>query len=97
MAVKTAYTKRGDTEIVMLVNMELTGATAKSFVRDSSGVDQELSCSITDEATGEVTILTGSLDTGKYKLEVQITSAGKVATFPDSGYVPLAVVEDLGD
>lgn len=98
MAIQTAYTKRGDTEIVVGINYDLTSATSvKAFVRDSAGADSELPCVATDEENGIVTVTTSSLDVGKYKLEVQVTAGGKIATYPDSGYLPLSVVQDLGD
>lgn len=93
--IKPAYTKRGDTEMLWLVNMSLDGATVKAFAKNEANVVTTLPATVADNS-GKIAITTSSLPVGKYKLEVEVTIMGKVATFPDSGYAVLIVVEDLG-
>lgn len=95
MALKPAYTKRGDTEMVWAVNMNLAGANVKAFAKAANGAITELPAVVNID--GNVVITTSSLVVGSYNLEVQVTVGGKIATFPDSGYVKLVVVQDLGD
>lgn len=97
MAVKPAYTKRGDTETLFTLNMDLTAATMKAFAKNKTTNDvTQLSVSAVSGFANRVAVQTSVLPVGSYNLEVEVTSGGKIATFPDQGYLSLIVVEDLG-
>jgi hypothetical protein len=92
--------KRGDTHPITLTVagddvVDLTGATVKMFARRSTA--QAIPLEVT--ATGPNTLthtLTGTLQPGMYRLEVEITRDGVVRTAPTSGYLQLDVQADLG-
>ena len=88
--------KRGDKHpITLTVNADLTGCTVR-LIASQSGVAQDLPCTVTDPAGGVIThTLTGLLEVGVYKLEVETTRGGEVVTFPSDGYARLTVTNDL--
>ena len=90
-------TKRGDTEVTLKVNMDLTESTVRVLVRPrrSTGFTV-LPSTVTVAAKGTLTAVTSDLPVGLYDLEVEVTQGGKVSTFPDTGYVILSVNADLG-
>lgn len=90
--------KHGDKhDITWTVNGDLTGATVRLLARSQAGVTTELACTVTDAENGEIThTLTGSLEVGTYRVEVEVTKDGKVTTFPSDGYGTLTVQRDLG-
>jgi hypothetical protein len=95
--IKAVYIKKGDTETTWQVNVGLVGATVKSFVRNESGVEQELPAAIADAPKGLVTVTTSTLAEGKYSLSVRVSQGGKVSTFPGERYAVLVVGDALGD
>lgn len=98
MATKPANVKRGDTEVVVALNMDLTGATVAAFLEDETGADFTPGASVRGLPTkGLVAIATAALATGKYKLEVETVGPAGRITFPDVGYFVLNVNRDLGD
>lgn len=89
--------KRGDTEASWYVNFDLTSSTVKVWSRpQGGGSSTQLTSTITDAAAGKVTATVSALTVGTYEIEVEVTTAGKVATFPDTGYSLLVVNQDLG-
>lgn len=89
-------TKRGDTEVTIRLNADLTGSTVK-VLTTVSGVPTILPSTVPTPSTGEVVFQTSTLLAGTYPLEVEVTTAlGKIATFPSKGYVVLVVGDDLG-
>lgn len=95
MVVKTAYTKRGDTEVLFQLNTTLSTGSVKAFVKDENGNKSEVPATISN-ASGIVSVNTSALPVGKYSIEVQVTTGSTIATYPDSGYVKLIVIDDLG-
>ena len=80
--------------------IDLTGATVKFFMNDSTGTNKV-------DGTGELVVaasgtvkydwVTGDLDTvGIYSAEFQITFiGGTILTAPSSGYITIVVGDDL--
>lgn len=96
MATRPAFTKRGDTEVIWVLNMNLTGSTVKAFVKGTTGDSIQLPATVVNAAKGQVSVTTASLPVDKYKLEIEVTSGSNIATFPDEKYASLVVYEDLG-
>lgn len=79
------------------VNMDLTGATARVLTKDEHGTAGVLSAVVTDAQGGVVThALDGTIPAGVYTVEVEVSRAGQVITFPGDGYGVLTVLPDLG-
>jgi hypothetical protein len=91
--------KHGDEyPIQFTVNMDLTGCAVRLIVqRKYPATDPVvLDSTITDAAGGVVQhTLTGTLDAGDYKVEVEATRDGEVITFPNDGYELLQIIPDL--
>lgn len=88
--------KHGDKYPIMFtVNMDLTGWAVRLLYKGASaGV---LASEVTDPAGGVIThILTGELEVGAYRVEVEASRSGEVVTFPSDGYGRLVVSPDLG-
>lgn len=90
--------KRGDTEVRWRLNMDLTGATARVLAsRNGSDASANiLASTIPDPAGGIVAATVSGLAVGNYRVEVEVTQLGKIATFPSDGYATLHVLADLG-
>lgn len=89
--------KRGDTNITLYLNSDLTGATLRVPHRVSpSGPVTLLTGTVTNSTTGEVRIDTSALAVGTYQLEVEVTVAGATYTYPDDEFITLNVNPDLG-
>lgn len=90
--------KAGDKyPIEFRANMNLTGATVRMIARRPGCAAEDLPAEVTDAAEGLVShTLTGDLPIGTYELELEVTTAGQVVTFPNSGYATLIVQKDLG-
>jgi hypothetical protein len=89
--------KQGDTHAtVWRANADLTGAAIRLLaVKDDSTVTV-LAATVTDGPTGEVThMLTGDLAVGTYQVELEVTKAGVITTFPNSGFAELYVHPDI--
>lgn len=98
MATKPIYTKRGDTEVLLQLNADVTSGSFKGFAKNKTdNTVTQLTVLPVDASSGVVAAQTAALEVGSYNLEVQVTAGGKIATYPDSGYTTLAVVQDLGD
>lgn len=79
------------------VNMDLSGATVRVLTKDEHGVARILSAVITDAPGGVVAhTLDGTIPAGVYTVEVEVSRAGQVVTFPGYGYGVLTVLPDLG-
>ncbi|WP_420111637.1 hypothetical protein [Pseudactinotalea sp.] len=89
--------KHGDThEVSWRANMDLTGATVRLIARDRGRDPEVLGCDITDAEEGTVThTLTGTLPTGSYRIELEVTINGEIITFPNDAYALLTVLPDL--
>lgn len=89
--------KKNDTDVDVAVNMDLTGATAKVWCRPAdTATATQLTSSIVSAAAGVIRATTSSLAVGRYVIEVEVTQAARVITFPSSGYRTLVIVPDLG-
>lgn len=89
--------KQGDTHAVQWkANLDLTGATVRLVAKPRTGDPIILNTTITDPSEGLVThTLTGTLPTGTYKVELEVTDGGEIITFPNNGYSSLTVIPDL--
>lgn len=90
--------KRGDKHDVRLtiVNapLDMVGGQVKVFVTPSlGGTTTEFNATLDGDTV--VWALDGTLDVGKYKLEVQVTVGGFVVTSPSNGWMDLVVLQDL--
>lgn len=96
MATNNAFTKRGDTEVILNANADLSGATLTAFAQGGDDT-HELITSFVSFSSGvsSLAVQTSELAVGKYKLEVQATLGGKVYTFPDDSFLNLTVIQDL--
>lgn len=91
--------------ITYAANMDLTGTTVRLLARQGrNGTPFVLPSAITDAAGGIVThTLTGTLAVGTYQVELEVTAAGEIVTFPTNDptkpyeryYEILSVVEDI--
>lgn len=92
------YTKRGDSETPLSVNMNVTGASLRTLTRPQYTAEAfaEHTTTAVDAAAGALVADTSELEAGAYDIEVEVTQDGKVATFPDRGYGLLVVYADLG-
>lgn len=95
---ETLTIKRGDKHDVKLtiVNapLDLSGGTAKVFVTPSvGGTAQQFNASLNGNIV--TWALDGTLNVGKYKLEVQVTVSGFIVTAPNDGWAELVVLQDL--
>jgi len=90
--------KHGDKyPIQFVVNADLTGATVRLLAKPNGGDTLVLDSTIPDPAGGVVEhMLTGELDVGDYRIEVEATRDGEVITFPNTGTESLHVEADLG-
>lgn len=89
--------KQGDTHAIQWkANLDLGTATVRLIARPRTGDPIPLTATITDAAEGLVQhTLTGTLATGTYKVELEVTDAGEIITFPNNGYSSLTVIPDL--
>ncbi|GAA1147815.1 hypothetical protein GCM10009651_35670 [Microbacterium natoriense] len=89
--------KTGDTHpIKWRLNMDLTDATVRLIVRPRTGAPIVLDSTISNPVEGEVRhVLTGDLAVGSYRVEVEVTAGGEIATFPNNTYSTLTVIPDL--
>lgn len=77
-------------------NMDLSGATVRIIAKPRVGDPVVLASTIADAAEGLVSHqLDGTLATGTYKVELEVTDGGEIITFPNNGYSSLTVVPDL--
>ena len=92
--------KRGDKyDVTFTVNADLTGATTRLLANRqyTTGEPTLLGHTVTDPVNGVVThTLTGTLDPGRYNVELEATRGGETFTFPSSGFETLQVEPDLG-
>ncbi len=81
--------------------VNLTGATVKFLMRSPNAASAKVNAAgaIVDAASGSVKYAWAAADTdtaGRYRAEWQVTFAdGRLETFPNAGYLEIAVVEDL--
>lgn len=80
----------------------LTNATVKFLMRDQDGQEVvNAAAEIVDDVNGIVRYNFLAADTavaGYFNAEFQVTFvSGIVETFPFGGYIPIVIVEDLGD
>lgn len=89
--------KQGDTHAVQWkANLDLTGATVRLIAKPRTGDPIILNSTITDAGEGVVThTLTGTLPTGTYKVELEVTDGDEIITFPNDTYASLTVIPDL--
>lgn len=89
--------KNGDVHAVQWkANADLTAATVRLVARSRSGEPIVLNTTVTDAAEGIVThTLTGTLPTGTYRIELEVTDGGEIITYPNSSYASLIVIPDL--
>ncbi len=98
--------KHGDTHAISFtvfqatgVPQDLTGATIRVLAKlQDGGSLVELTATLDgDPTTGIVHhTLTGTLDSGTYDVEVEVTLGSAVTTSPTEGYATLVVFPDLG-
>lgn len=100
--------KKGDLDPTysgqLLVNglpVDLTGRTVQFIMKDAAGVLKvNAAATITDAVNGRIEYrwVSGDTDTpGTYRVEWEVTTAGKRRTFPPRDYLYIEVVGDLGD
>ncbi len=99
---QTITEKRGDTRTrEIILARDLTGVSAsdiKVFVSRRGIIWDIMSVTITDIVNGVIAItFEGQLDSGSYKMEVQVRQGSNVSTHPTEGWLTLHVVDDLGD
>lgn len=95
--------KRGDTHPVPFLvaadgaPVDLTDADVRLLAKpEPSGETFELDTEVTDAEAGQIThTLTGDLEVGGYRLEVEVTKDDQITTYPNNGYTRLQVVADL--
>ena len=93
----TIMVKQGDThDIQWKANIDLTGATVRLVAEPRGGEPIELAVTVVEAEEGLVShTLTGTLLRGTYKVELEVTSDGKIITFPNNDYASLTVLPDL--
>lgn len=102
--------KRGDLLPALIIQLlddgeafDLAGYTATLKARDQSGatvIDAAMSIVAADEGKVSYTWQAGDTDTeGGLDLEVELehTASGKIRTFPDDGFIPVVITEDIDD
>ncbi len=98
MAIITASTKAGDSELKVVANADLNGFALQGFAK-AGETYYDLTTTLDNVAKGSSTLSvnTSALPIGKYQLEVRAVLAGKTYTFPDSGYLNLTVYANLNN
>lgn len=89
--------KSGDVHAIQWkANLDLGTATVRLIARPRTGDPIPLAATITDATEGLVSHqLDGTLPTGTYKVELEVTDGGEIITFPNNGYSSLTVIPDL--
>lgn len=108
MARQTVWMKQGD----LLPNLtavlqdrsgplNITGGTVKFIMRAAEGsVKINASATIVTAASGIVQYTWSGSDTdtaGEFEGEFQVTLSGKKETFPNTGYIPIIILDDIAD
>lgn len=82
--------------------VDLTGATVKILVKSNGSLRINAACAVLNQTTnlGQVTytFLTNDVAvSGTYQVEFEVTFGdGSIATFPNSKYEQLQIMDDLG-
>ena len=95
---KVLTVKQGDKyPTTWTVPMDLTGATVRLLARRKGASGPEvLAATITNAAGGVVQhVLTGTLPTGDYQVELEIERGGEKITAPTDHFENLKVISDL--
>lgn len=96
---QSVVVKRGDKHATrwVAVGVDLTGSTVRLLAKLENSPTIELEAMISDPENGVVEhVLTGDLDPGVYRVELEITKGDTVMTAPSDSYASLTVLPDLG-
>jgi len=92
--------KHGDTDPTTwtAVGMDLTGCTVRLVARNMRSRDTliELPTTILDVSAGVVEWTPdGTLATGDYEVELEVTRGALIVTFPNDGFAVFTVTDDI--
>lgn len=95
MANLKVYAKRNDSEAVLRLSGDLTGATVRVPCTSGNTELPDIPAEITNASRGEVTLDISGLAIGSYLIVFEVLQDTKEFTFPNKGYVILIIGDDI--